>query len=118
MSKYIYNTIYVSPIKGLKVVNLKKCNTSDYTWKESYIQIRDLGKSKTYDIYISKDHEDYDIIIRPREKYMCANFESLFFFSQQCKDYDKNRIIGRDEKLLSSISKPSITKSIKVDTSD
>ena len=52
-----------------------------------------VGFLRTYKIYIATDHSLYPILIRPREKYLCANFEALFQFEWKCSDYE-NKMIG------------------------
>ena len=82
------------PGVGLKLHTLENEKKEDFEWKEGFIRLYDLGKRKTYEIYISETHKDYKLIIRPRKKYQCNLFEQVFEFYSKCSNYTEDRIIG------------------------
>ena len=45
-------------------------------------------------VSISTEHDDYEYLIKPRQRYECGLFEQLFHFKCHCKDYDENKIIA------------------------
>ena len=90
---YTLNDNLIDVKNGITVKNIND-DVKKYLWIEGYLRMNDLGILKTYKIYIATDHSLYPIIIRPREKYLCANFEALFQFKCKCSDYDENKMIG------------------------
>lgn len=82
---------------GLRLCTLKDETIENFEWKEGHIRMYDLGKKKTYEIYISdnhNNHEHYRLIIRPRKKYTCNLFEQVFEFGSKSENYSEDRIIG------------------------
>ena len=90
--KYENNIISVD--NGITISTLFNEKKEDYKWTEGFLRISDLGKYKTYNVYISDNHKDYPLILRPRERYECRIFEDVFGFNSHCRDYDENRIIS------------------------
>jgi len=93
---YMYNIITICSKSGCVIDRLNNEDASNHKWKKGYIQMRDLGIMKTYNIYISEKAKDsgYYMLLRPRKKYQCCNFQILFNFKHNCIDYTDNRILG------------------------
>lgn len=88
------NDLIDVPGTGLRLCTLENKKTEDFEWKEGNIRLFDLGTRKTYEIYISENHKDYSLIIRPRKKYECSLFEQVFEFCRKCTNYTEDRIVG------------------------
>ena len=88
------NIIEVNGATGIKVRDQSYLNYQDYDWKEAFIKMYDMGKSKIYKIYMTFDFDIDLTIIRPREKYEDKSFEDLFGFKSRCSDYDETKIIS------------------------
>ena len=56
-----------------------------------------LVKSNLFEVFVAKynDLETRDVlIIKPAKKYRCHEFEHIFGFKPDCKDYDENKVIA------------------------
>ena len=87
-------TLKVNSYTGMTVRTLENIDINSVKWVDGYLNVSDLGKLKVFNVFISTDHNDYQYLIKPREKYKCYIFEQLFDFKKQCSDYDENKIIG------------------------
>jgi hypothetical protein len=64
---------------GITVRDINDDYAKNHLWIEGYLKMNDSFNP---------------ILMRPREKYLCANFEVLFQFASKCTDYDENKMIG------------------------
>lgn len=83
-----YNKI-IAPSTGKLTCRTIYSNPDDYNWEHADLSIT----GKYFEVYYSQDHPDYDIILKPFKMYFDRNFEVIFDFGFNCRDYDENKIV-------------------------
>ena len=86
---FVDKTLIRVSSQGTKMRTLTD-EVNNYKWEPAYMNVC----QKYYEIEISYDHPEFYVIIKPVKPYYCCNFEEVFEFGDNCKEYTDNRIVA------------------------
>ena len=59
-------------------------------------------RTKIYEVYLTEDNPRYKYVIKPAKKIKSLEFEKIFGFGPDCRNYNENKMVGLYKNIYTS----------------